>query len=160
MRRTVVGAALALALVGCTKADPPPPDFYATLEVIRAELTAMAPAPPVLATATPGPVTAPTAEPTPAPTAATTPVPAAPTATPPSEAPPAPTAELSPTPTVSWTPTPVQYTVQRGDYLGTIAAEYGVSVEALIAANDIADPNVIEVGQVLVIPAPEATPAP
>lgn len=44
------------------------------------------------------------------------------------------------------------YTVQRGDILGFIARDFGVSVDELMAANGIDDPNQIEAGQVLVIP--------
>ena len=46
----------------------------------------------------------------------------------------------------------VIYVVVAGDTLGKIADRYGVSIEALIAANNIANPNVLEVGQELVIP--------
>jgi D-alanyl-D-alanine carboxypeptidase len=45
--------------------------------------------------------------------------------------------------------------VQEGDTLGAIAARYGVSVEAIAAANGIADPASIQVGQVLVVPGGE-----
>ena len=44
------------------------------------------------------------------------------------------------------------YTVQSGDTLSSIAARYGTTVAALEQANDIKNPNVIEVGQVLTIP--------
>jgi LysM repeat protein len=44
--------------------------------------------------------------------------------------------------------------VASGDSLAAIAAQFGVSQQALAAANNITNPNVIEVGQVLVIPAP------
>lgn len=44
------------------------------------------------------------------------------------------------------------YTVERGDTLGGIARDHGVSLRSLIDANDIADPNLIRPGQVLVIP--------
>jgi murein DD-endopeptidase MepM/ murein hydrolase activator NlpD len=44
------------------------------------------------------------------------------------------------------------YTVQPGDTLGQIATRFGVPVEALAAANNIEDINVLDVGQVLVIP--------
>ncbi len=44
------------------------------------------------------------------------------------------------------------YTVQPGDTLGKIARAYGVSAAAISAANGIANPNVIWVGQRLVIP--------
>ncbi|MCA9932840.1 MAG: LysM peptidoglycan-binding domain-containing protein [Ardenticatenaceae bacterium] len=44
------------------------------------------------------------------------------------------------------------YTVQRGDTLGIIAARYSVTVADLVALNNITNPNVIEVGQQLIIP--------
>ncbi|MEZ4638388.1 MAG: peptidoglycan DD-metalloendopeptidase family protein [Caldilineaceae bacterium] len=47
------------------------------------------------------------------------------------------------------------YTIQPGDTLGQIATRFGVSVEALAAANAIVDVNRISVGQVLVIPGAE-----
>jgi LasA protease len=49
---------------------------------------------------------------------------------------------------------PEDYTVQSGDTLGQIAASYGVSVEAIVQANSLASANVLDVGQVLTIPAP------
>lgn len=44
------------------------------------------------------------------------------------------------------------YTVQTGDTLFAIAQRFGTTVEALIQANNITNPNVIFVGQVLTIP--------
>jgi LysM repeat protein len=44
------------------------------------------------------------------------------------------------------------HTVSRGETLASIAAKYGVSVSAMLAANHIADPNLIKVGQKLVVP--------
>lgn len=59
---------------------------------------------------------------------------------------------------VTATPSPaagvITYTVQAGDTMGKIAAEFGVTVEAIVEANDIEDPSLINVGQVLVIPQP------
>ena len=46
------------------------------------------------------------------------------------------------------------YVVQRGDTLFSIAVRFGVTVPALQAANGIANPNLIFVGQVLTIPGP------
>ena len=57
-------------------------------------------------------------------------------------------AVASPTPPSA----PSLYTVQAGDTLGAIAQAYGVSVGDLMAANGITDPNVLYVGQVLIIP--------
>ena len=42
--------------------------------------------------------------------------------------------------------------VQRGDSLSGIAAEYGVTLSALIAANNISDPDTVHVGQELLVP--------
>ncbi len=44
------------------------------------------------------------------------------------------------------------YLVQAGDTLGTIAAEFGVSVADLVRANNISDLDHIEIGQQLIIP--------
>lgn len=44
------------------------------------------------------------------------------------------------------------YVVKPGDTLYKIAARYGVTVSAIVAANNIANPNLILVGQVLIIP--------
>lgn len=52
---------------------------------------------------------------------------------------------------------PGAYTVAAGDTLGVIAARFGVSVDAIAAANGITDPNRIRVGQVLLIPNADGT---
>ena len=44
------------------------------------------------------------------------------------------------------------YTVQAGDTLGGIAANYGTSVQAIMDASGLTDPNYIYVGQQLVVP--------
>ena len=46
----------------------------------------------------------------------------------------------------------IPYTVQQGDTLRSIALRYGITAEALAAANGITDPNRINVGQALVVP--------
>ena len=50
------------------------------------------------------------------------------------------------------TPEPEVYVVQPGDTLFSIAQRLGSSVEAIAAANDIADPSLINPGQKLIIP--------
>lgn len=50
------------------------------------------------------------------------------------------------------------YTVQPGDTLTKIAARFNVTVEAIVQANRLANPNAIRVGQTLTIP--EGQPAP
>ena len=47
---------------------------------------------------------------------------------------------------------PATYIVRPGETLSTIAVALGVTVEELIAANDIPDPNNIFVGQELNVP--------
>ena len=44
------------------------------------------------------------------------------------------------------------YTVQRGDTLSQIARRYNTTVDAIVAANRIANPNLIHVGNRFVIP--------
>jgi len=51
-----------------------------------------------------------------------------------------------------------EYKVESGDTLGAIAARFGVSVQAIIEANDLSDPDRLESGQVLMIPVPAGTP--
>lgn len=46
----------------------------------------------------------------------------------------------------------MQYVVKRGDTLGSIAARFHVTPQALMQANGIANPNLIYVGQLLNIP--------
>ena len=46
------------------------------------------------------------------------------------------------------------YIVQVGDSLGSIAARYGITAQMLIKANQIPNPDLLEVGQELIIPAP------
>ena len=43
------------------------------------------------------------------------------------------------------------YTVQAGDTLSGIAAKYGTTYQELAALNGISDPNIIHVGQVLIV---------
>lgn len=50
------------------------------------------------------------------------------------------------------TPTEVMHTVAANETLSAIAANYGVSVNQIVAYNEINDPNNIQVGQVLKIP--------
>lgn len=49
---------------------------------------------------------------------------------------------------------PEQYTVQAGDTLGKIAQRFGISLESLVQANPLPNPNYLEIGQVLTVPAP------
>ena len=87
------------------------------------------------------PGVSPTARATPSPTVRATPRPSTKTATPTSR-------PASPTPRS----TPHVYVAQAGDSLSRIAARFGVTTQALMAANGLANPNLVNVGQVLVIP--------
>jgi LysM repeat protein len=76
-------------------------------------------------------------------------------ATPPSPPETAPTAE----PTPASSPAPITHVVQPGETLSEIARMYGVTVEAVVEANNLDNPNAIREGQVLLIPSSTA-PAP
>jgi len=56
------------------------------------------------------------------------------------------------------TPEPVIHLVKQKEVLGVIAQLYGVTVEEIMAANKIEDPNFVNEGQELVIPNPRMTP--
>ena len=97
----------------------------------------------------------------PAPAATEAPT-SAPTATP---DPSLPTATPTPTRTPAATPTArpdgaVVHIVQEGDTLGAIALQYGLTVDEILKLNGLADPNVVSVGQEIVIAVPEATTTP
>jgi lysozyme len=47
---------------------------------------------------------------------------------------------------------PVTYTIKEGDNLSAIATRFHVNVDAIVHLNNISNPNLIFVGQVLVIP--------
>jgi len=84
------------------------------------------------------------------PTASSSPSPAArpaeASATPaPTGSPPAPTS----------TPAPRTHVVEPGDNLWDLAQRYGVSVDAIVSANGLSDPEALVLGQKLVIPPPE-----
>ncbi len=99
---------------------------------------------------------------TPPPTAAVTPPPTAAVTPPPAESQVEATAtSILPLPTAVPLPaeTPVSYTVAAGDHLQAIAARFDVSAAAIQAANDLADANLLLVGQTLIIPR-DATDAP
>jgi LysM repeat protein len=73
--------------------------------------------------------------------------------------PPTPTPTITLTPTPSDTPTPEwpkSHIVEIGENLWAIAEQYGVTIELLVAYNELADPNNVPVGTELFIPAPES----
>jgi LysM repeat protein len=72
---------------------------------------------------------------------------------------PAPTQNIDATATayaVRLVPTPTPsglYVVQPNDTLSGLAEDFGTTVEELMAANNLTDPNAIQAGQTLIIPA-------
>jgi uncharacterized protein YkwD len=50
-------------------------------------------------------------------------------------------------------PSPILHTVEEGEFPALIARQYGISVELLMAANNITDPTTLQIGQQLLIPA-------
>jgi murein DD-endopeptidase MepM/ murein hydrolase activator NlpD len=66
-------------------------------------------------------------------------------------------------PSASPTPEPTTqeqvHVVQRGETLYRIAQFYGTTVQTLVAANNLANPNLIHLGQKLIIPSAPASPA-
>jgi LysM repeat protein len=71
---------------------------------------------------------------------------------------PTPPATITPAPKLTPEPTPAAntYVVRAGDRVWSIAAQFHVTPKALIAANHLSNPDLVQVGQRLVIP--EASP--
>jgi len=155
-KNTLVVVALALLLialiVGCRRAKP------AVVSEVQAIPTATATVPA-------GRTVVPVASPTPTsegiPEITPTPSLEAVTPTPTTAAETTPTVALTPTPISTPVPTPTStavtgeqiHTVQPGENLFRIALHYGISYQSVAAANGIINPDLINVGQRLTIPA-------
>jgi LysM repeat protein len=141
---TLAGIAARFGVSLADLADANPSIDAANLSIGQVVKLPAAPEPPPDATATAPPAATATSAP------ATV---AAPTEPPPTV--PAPT-EAPPTATVAPVETPPAggqtYTVQSGDIPETIAAQFGITTEALLAANPGIDPTNLQIGQVLIIP--------
>ena len=88
-----------------------------------------------------------------------------------SDATPTPSVTAPPTASPTSTPEPLtptateagltfEYEIQPGDSVAAIADRYGTTVEAIVAANGLADPAAIVAGQTLIIPGADSTPIP
>lgn len=55
---------------------------------------------------------------------------------------------------------PARYEVQPGDTIGSIATKFGLTIDALLVANSLSDPNRLEAGTILRIPGPNTTTPP
>lgn len=123
-------AVFALVLTGCFGGGSD--DDEESTETTAAPTTTVAPAVSVVT-----PVAPPVAPP--APTAAPPPAPT--------------TAAPAPTPTTAApTSSSLTYTIQAGDTLAAIADRFNVSVDDIVSANSIENPDVISIGQQLTIP--------
>jgi len=72
-----------------------------------------------------------------------------------------PAATASAGPTAVPAPTPQVYIVKANDNLGKIAKKFGLTIDQVLAANpDITNPNVISLGQEIIIPARSPGPSP
>lgn len=80
------------------------------------------------------------------------PPPVAPPAPTPAPAPVPTTAAPAPAPTTAAPASSLTYTIQPGDTLAAIADRFNVSVDDIVAANSIDNPDVISIGQQLTIP--------
>jgi murein DD-endopeptidase MepM/ murein hydrolase activator NlpD len=70
-------------------------------------------------------------------------------------------AVIATTPTgISVTTNPLEYIVQPGDTLFGIAQNNGISLDALLALNEFVDPNLLTIGQVILIPGTPSLEAP
>jgi len=65
---------------------------------------------------------------------------------------PNPTPTATPVARPTPTPTPFVYTVQAGDTLSGIAARFGLTVDELVQANRLVDPDSLQIGQQITIP--------
>jgi LysM repeat protein len=125
--RALVGAAAVVA-VAAGAAGASATNGFGLLAIAEAT-PSPTPVPTRLSVATP-----PLATPVPTPLPTATPIPATPKPTPVPRA------------------APRTYVVQSGDSLSAIASRFGTTVQALINANGLKDPNALSIGQVLIIP--------
>jgi len=67
---------------------------------------------------------------------------------------------VAPGSTITTTVSYTGYVVRQGDFLATIAQRFNTSIDALLAANQLANPDLIYTGQLLTIPRTTTTTVP
>jgi len=130
---------LAIGLAGCERAKPAPTP---TKQVQPTQPTGASASP---TSATPG--TTPVSSPQPSAVATEVPSPGETATAFPSQPTPTPE-EVSPSVPAEG----IEHVVAWGETINIIAAQYGVSVEDIVAANNLSDPDLIRAGDVLIIP--------
>jgi LysM repeat protein len=150
-------------------AAPPPPAPPSPTLVPTMQLSPTATASPTVLATTPANTPLPTWTPRAPETPTVTPSMAATSTLAPSPSPSAPptathTSSPAPTgtPTATATAEVVKHTVESGEMLSSIARKYNVTVDAIVEANELANPDALNVGQVLIVPVqvPTLTPTP
>lgn len=135
----VLAAGLGYAAVAVARPEATGQPTIASVRLTVPATATVAPAVTFTPVPNPTPVATPAARPTAVPTIMVT-----------SGLPGTPTRAPTSTPTPK--PTPVVYVVQSGDSLDGIARRFGVSVDAIVRANHLSDPNTLAQGQRLIIP--------
>lgn len=130
-----------LSLGGQKATSPPTPQPTARGALSSPAVPIVAPTSTLRPSRTPAPAATPTPMVTPTLTVASTP-----------------TSSPEPEPTATSTIEILTHIVENGDNLISVAEQYGVTVQAIVIANNLANADLIYIGQTLIIPLPAQPP--